>query len=75
MSVFQSRDIHDGWSFRRTDKPDAIDASSGELGHGDGFEVQEFPTTVHVELLKRKLIPDPVCIVVYHSPLNESNLL
>ena len=63
MPSWESRDIHDGWSFKRTDHRDDSDKKSGELAFGEGFAVREFPTTVHVELLKQKKIPDPVCVL------------
>jgi beta-mannosidase len=50
MSVL--RPLHDGWSFT-------------QIGGGDGtlddewLPTASFPTSVHVELLKAKRIPDP----------------
>lgn len=47
------RTLNDGWSFSQV---------GGGEGTKDGewLGVSEFPTTVHVELLKLKRIPDPV---------------
>lgn len=48
-------------------KPIAYGWSFTQLGGGQGtkegewLSVSQFPTTVHVELLKHKRIPDPVC--------------
>jgi beta-mannosidase len=45
------------------------DWSFTQVGGGEGtkdgewLRVSEFPTTVHVELLRLKKIPDPVCAV------------
>ena len=51
-----SRSLHQ-WSFTQV---------GGGEGTKDGewLEVSEFPTTVHVELLRLKKIPDPVSVVV-----------
>lgn len=42
-----SRHLNQDWSFSQADKPD------------EWIPTSEFPTTVHVELLKQKKIPDP----------------
>lgn len=51
--VSSSRPLNEGWSFTQV---------GGGEGTKDGewLDVSEFPTTVHVELLKLKRIPDPV---------------
>lgn len=47
-----------------------------QVGGGQGTEIDEwlaasqFPTTVHVELLKAKRIPDPVCLIINHINLS-----
>lgn len=47
------RTLNDGWSFTQV--------GGGEgTKNGEWLGVSEFPTTVHVELLKLKRIPDPV---------------
>lgn len=48
-----SRNLKDGWSFGQIGGGDVVK-------EGEWLEVHEFPTTVHVELLKYKRIPDPV---------------
>lgn len=57
MSLATSRAIKD-WSFTQV---------GGGEGTKDGewLGVSTFPTTVHVELLKLKKIPDPVSTGVY----------
>ena len=45
------RPIADGWQFRQV---------NGSQDYEQWLPVSEFPTTVHVELLKSKRIPDPV---------------
>lgn len=53
MSIIKQ--LNENWSFT-------------QVGGGDGTKdgewlaVSQFPTTVHVELLKLKKIPDPVCV-------------
>ncbi|KAH9927208.1 glycoside hydrolase family 2 protein [Epithele typhae] len=47
-----SRELHDGWMFSQV--------GGGEvLKDGEWLEATSFPTTVHVELLAHKKIPDP----------------
>lgn len=58
MTVWKSRNIHDGWSFKKTNSEDLAGAT---VKKDEVYTVQQFPTTVHVELLKQKKIPDPVC--------------
>ncbi|KAI0824742.1 glycoside hydrolase family 2 protein [Trametes gibbosa] len=53
---FTSRELHEGWGFSQVG--DAI-AESGGLSAGEWLPVHTFPTTVHVELLHHKKIPDP----------------
>jgi hypothetical protein len=52
MSI--SRKLNENWSFTQV---------GGGEGTQDGewLECSEFPTSAHVELLKLKKIPDPVC--------------
>ncbi|TBU32964.1 glycoside hydrolase family 2 protein [Dichomitus squalens] len=47
-----ARDLHDGWTFTQLGK-------SQVLKEGEWLPVKSFPTTVHVELLGYKRIPDP----------------
>lgn len=47
-----TRALHDGWSFTQIGGGEAVK-------DGEWLPVQSFPTTVHVELLKQKKIPDP----------------
>jgi beta-mannosidase len=55
------------------------DWSFTQVGGGEGtkegewFEVSTFPTTVHVELLKLKKIPDPVSTNVHFETLTMTN--
>ncbi|TCD70426.1 hypothetical protein EIP91_003507 [Steccherinum ochraceum] len=49
-----SRALNDGWHFARIGGGDKDVVKDGEW-----LETTEFPTTVHVELLKAKKIPDP----------------
>ncbi|CCM04064.1 uncharacterized protein FIBRA_06223 [Fibroporia radiculosa] len=47
-----SKTLHDGWTFTQV--------GGGEVvKDGEWLSVHQFPTTVHVELLKHKKIPDP----------------
>ena len=48
-----TRELDDGWAFTQ---------AGGGLGTEDGewLETSAFPTSVHVELLRLKKIPDPV---------------
>jgi beta-mannosidase len=50
-----SKEIGQGWSFTQI---------SGGRGTKDGewLEASAFPTTVHVELIRKNIIPDPVCV-------------
>lgn len=54
------RTLASGWQFSQV---------GGGQGTNDGewLPVSEFPTTVHVELLKSKRIPDPVRLCVKRS--------
>jgi len=51
-----------------------------QVGGGQGTKpdewlaVSQFPTTVHVELLKVERIPDPVCPMLNHIKANLSYL-
>ncbi|PCH41492.1 glycoside hydrolase family 2 protein [Wolfiporia cocos MD-104 SS10] len=47
-----SRVLHDGWSFTQVGGGEVVRA-------GEWLPVHSFPTTVHVELIKHKRIPDP----------------
>lgn len=53
-----TRELHDGWAFTQVGGGEATKK-------GEWLPVQSFPTTVHVELLGHKKIPDPV------SPLEQ----
>jgi beta-mannosidase len=53
MSIL--RTIASGWFFSQVD--------GGTLEDREWIPVSAFPTTVHVELLKLKRIPDPVRVV------------
>lgn len=55
MASRKSRDIHDGWTFKKATK-----GGDEYVKVDEEFTVQQFPTTVHVELLKHNKIPDPV---------------
>lgn len=48
-----SKTIDEGWKFTQIGGGDVVKKD-------EWIEVTEFPTTVHVELLKEKRIPDPV---------------
>ena len=48
-----SRTINDGWTFTQIGGGDVVKKD-------EWINVKDFPTTVHVELLKEKRIPDPV---------------
>ena len=50
-----TREIHDGWTFTQVRGGQATK-------EGEWLPVQSFPTTVHVELLGHKKIPDPVSL-------------
>lgn len=60
MPSWKSRDIHEGWKFKK-----ASPGGNEYVKDGEEFAVQQFPTTVHVELLKQKMIPDPVRLLSY----------
>lgn len=49
------RILNEGWSYTQV---------GGGLGTQDGewLSATELPTTVHVELIRLKKIPDPVCL-------------
>jgi beta-mannosidase len=53
MTMLTSKEIKDGWSFTQV---------TGGRGTKDGewLETTAFPTTVHVELIRKNIIPDPV---------------
>jgi beta-mannosidase len=55
MSISSTRYLQD-WSFTQ------IGGGEGTKD-GEWLQVSEFPTTVHVELLKLKKIPDPVRLI------------
>ena len=50
-----ARELHEGWTFAKVGGKEAEEVKDGEW-----LEVRSFPTTVHVELLAHKRIPDPV---------------
>ncbi|KZT13063.1 glycoside hydrolase family 2 protein [Laetiporus sulphureus 93-53] len=50
-----TRTLHEGWSFTQVGSANW----NGAVKAGEWLPVHEFPTTVHVELLKHKRIPDP----------------
>ena len=50
-----ARELHEGWTFAKVGGQEADEVKDGEW-----LEVRSFPTTVHVELLPHKRIPDPV---------------
>lgn len=53
-----TRNLHDGWTFTQI--------GGGEVvGKDEWLPVHQFPTTVHVELLKHKRIPDPVSKIIW----------
>jgi beta-mannosidase len=54
------RQIDQDWQFTQI---------GGGQGTKDGewLKASEFPTTVHVELLKQKIIPDPVGVIIKGS--------
>ncbi|KAI0650246.1 glycoside hydrolase family 2 protein [Trametes meyenii] len=47
-----TRELHDGWTFTQVGGGDVVK-------EGEWLPVKNFPTTVHVELLDQKKIPDP----------------
>jgi len=50
--------LHNNWYF--TQVTERGDGGKGTLKEGEWLSVDSFPTTVHVELMKLKKIPDPV---------------
>ena len=48
-----TRDLHEGWTFTQVGGGQVVQ-------EGEWLPVKSFPTTVHVELLGYKRIPDPV---------------
>ena len=52
-----TRDLHEGWTFTQV-------GGGQVVREGEWLPVKSFPTTVHVELLGYKRIPDPVRMVV-----------
>lgn len=52
-----SKAIAEGWLYSLTN---ANGTDTGDVKVGEWAAVQNFPTTVHVELLQAKKIPDPV---------------
>jgi hypothetical protein len=55
MNVCKS--LTHGWSFTQVSDAPGVERATKD---GEWLPTQEFPTTVHVELLKLKKIPDPV---------------
>ncbi len=53
MPELRTKDINNGWSFTQIGGGEATK-------DGEWLSVKQFPTTVHVELLKYGKIPDPV---------------
>ena len=53
--------IDKGWSYSLAN---ANGTDTGDVKVGEWTPVKSFPTTVHVELLGYKRIPDPVRVVV-----------
>ena len=53
--------IEEGWQYGLAD---ANGTDTGDVKTGEWKFVKSFPTTVHVELLNDKKIPDPVCRVL-----------
>jgi len=57
-----TRVLGDGWTFTQT--------TGGQAGqepeNGEWLETSAFPTSVHVELLRLKKIPDPVSSANYN---------
>ena len=50
-----ARELHEGWAFAKVGGREVTEVRDGEW-----LPAQSFPTTVHVELLGHKRIPDPV---------------
>jgi len=50
-----TRVLGDGWTFTQI-------GGSQEIEDGEWLETSDFPTSVHVELLRLKKIPDPVSL-------------
>jgi beta-mannosidase len=50
------RTLDQGWAFTQLGSPSPERA----MAKDEWLDVLQFPTTVHVELLKREKIPDPV---------------
>ena len=50
-----TRELHEGWAFTQVGGGPATE-------EGEWLPTQSFPTTVHVELLAHKKIPDPVSV-------------
>lgn len=57
--------LNEGWTYALTD---AHGGDTGEVKVGEWTAVKQFPTTVHVELLKEGKIPDPVRFLVPQRP-------
>jgi hypothetical protein len=55
--------LNEGWTYSLTD---AHGAETGGVEVGEWTPVKAFPTTVHVELLKERKIPDPVSSQLPH---------
>jgi beta-mannosidase len=53
----KTRALDQGWSFTQLTVVPGVDRATQD---GEWIATQAFPTTVHVELLKLKKIPDPV---------------
>ena len=55
MTAVKIREIHKDWTFKK------VTAGGDEyVKVNEELVAQQFPTTVHVELLKQGKIPDPV---------------
>ncbi|THH31326.1 hypothetical protein EUX98_g2891 [Antrodiella citrinella] len=60
-----TRILNEAWQFTQI--------GGGEVvKDGEWLEVTEFPTTVHVELLKAKKIPDPILVLTSCTGIGES---
>lgn len=57
MTSFTRKALDEGWGYSLTD---AHGTDTGGVKEGEWTAVKQFPTTVHVELLKEGKIPDPV---------------
>ena len=57
MSNLTTKVLDEGWGYSLTN---AHGADTSGVKEGEWAAVKQFPTTVHVELLKEGKIPDPV---------------